>query len=84
MIKHLLSRRQFNASCAAFGLSLPTMSAMVAVKGSARVLGTGAASKTAGRTVKAPDGTTIPALGQGSSHLGLGGIRQLLKKRRCA
>ena len=38
MIKHLLSRRQFNASCAAFGLSLPTMSAMVAVKGSARVL----------------------------------------------
>ncbi|TLY55626.1 MAG: aldo/keto reductase, partial [Gammaproteobacteria bacterium] len=45
---------------------------MVAVQASARVLATGAASKTAGRTVKAPDGTTIPALGQGSSHLGLG------------
>jgi len=72
MIKHLLSRRQFNARCAAFGLSLPTMSAMVAVQASARVLATGAASKTAGRTVKAPDGTTIPVLGQGSSHLGLG------------
>src|SRR2546430_7195194 len=72
MNKHLLSRRQFNARCAAFGLSLPTMSAMVAVQASAPVLATGAASKTAGRTVKAPDGTTIPALGQGSSHLGLG------------
>src|SRR5437588_9355119 len=72
MNKHLLSRRQFNARCAAFGLSLPTMSAMVAVQANAPVLATGAASKTAGRTVKAPDGTTIPALGQGSSHLGLG------------
>src|SRR5256884_6048359 len=72
MNKHLLSRRQFNARCAAFGLSLPTIGAMVAVQASARVLATGAASKTAGRTVKAPDGTTVSPLGQGSSHLGLG------------
>src|SRR5205823_11073060 len=72
MNKHLLTRRQFNARCGAFGLSLPTISAMVAVQASARVRAAGAASTTAGRTVKFPDGTTIPAFGQGSSHLGQG------------
>jgi diketogulonate reductase-like aldo/keto reductase len=58
MNKHLLSRRQFNARCAAFGLSLPAVSALVA------------ASKPAARTVKLPDGTTVTALGQGCWHLG--------------
>jgi diketogulonate reductase-like aldo/keto reductase len=73
MNKHLLSRRQFGARFAAFGLSLPATGAMLAVQGSARVLAaTDAASQTAGRTVKFPDGTTVPALGQGAWHLGQG------------
>ncbi len=71
--EHLLSRRQFSTRCAAFGLSLPPMSAVLAVQLSARVLAaTGAASETAGRTVRFPDGTAIPALGQGAWHLGQG------------
>jgi diketogulonate reductase-like aldo/keto reductase len=72
--KHLLSRRQFSAHCAALGLSLPAISAVLAVQRSAPVLAaTGAASETAGRrTVRFPDGTAIPALGQGAWHLGQG------------
>ena len=38
----------------------------------AQVPDTGAASKGAARSVKLPDGTTVPPLGQGSSHLGQG------------
>jgi diketogulonate reductase-like aldo/keto reductase len=52
-----LSRRQFNARCAALGLSLAAA---------------GAASQAAGRTVRFPDGTSVPALGQGAWHLGQG------------
>jgi diketogulonate reductase-like aldo/keto reductase len=63
--KHLLSRRQFSARCAAFGLSFPAMSARV-------FAAPGAASETAGRTVRLPDGTAVPALGQGAWHLGQG------------
>jgi diketogulonate reductase-like aldo/keto reductase len=71
--KHLLSRRQFSARCAAFGLSLPAISAVLALQRSARILAaTGAASQIAGRTVRFPDGTAIPALGQGAWHLGQG------------
>jgi diketogulonate reductase-like aldo/keto reductase len=73
MNRHLLSRRQFSARCASFGLSLslPAISPVLAVQRSGRVLaGTGAASETAARTVRFPDGTTIPALGQGAWHLG--------------
>ena len=70
MAKHLLNRRQFGARCAA--LSLSASSAMMAVQASAQVLDTGAESKPAARTVKFPDGTTVPALGQGSWHLGQG------------
>ena len=65
MNKHLLSRRQFSTRCAAFGLSLPAMSARV-------FAATGAASETAGRTVTLPDGAAVPALGQGAWHLGQG------------
>jgi diketogulonate reductase-like aldo/keto reductase len=72
MNKHLLNRRQFSARCAAFGLSLPAVSAMLAAQATAQVLGTGAASKPATRTVKLPDGTTVSALGQGCWHLGQG------------
>jgi diketogulonate reductase-like aldo/keto reductase len=73
MNKPLLSRRQFSAHCAAFGLSLPTLSAVLAVQRSARALAaTGAASEIAGRTVRFPDETAVPALGQGAWHLGQG------------
>jgi diketogulonate reductase-like aldo/keto reductase len=63
--KHLLSRRQFSARCATVGLSLPAISARV-------FAATEAASQTAGRTVRFPDGTSVPALGQGAWHLGQG------------
>jgi diketogulonate reductase-like aldo/keto reductase len=72
MNKHLLSRRQFSAGCAAFGLSFPAFGPMTALQASAPVPGTGAASKPAARTVKLPDGTTVTALGQGCWHLGQG------------
>src|ERR1700687_4618227 len=72
MNKHLLNRRQFSARCAAFGFSFPALSAVIAAQAAAQVLGTGAASKPAARTVKLPDGTTVPALGQGCWHLGQG------------
>jgi diketogulonate reductase-like aldo/keto reductase len=59
----LLNRPQFGAGCAAYGLSLPATGAMIS----------GAqAQAPAARTVKFPDGTIVPALGQGSWHLGQG------------
>jgi diketogulonate reductase-like aldo/keto reductase len=69
MNKHLLNRRQFGARCAALGLSVPAAGAMLAVPARAQDLGTGAESNSAPRTVKFPDGTIVPALGQGSWHL---------------
>ena len=60
MNKHLLTRRQFNARCAALGLSLPAVAAL------------GAAPESAGRTVTLPNGTSVPAVGQGAWHLGQG------------
>ena len=72
MNRRLLNRRQFSARCAAFGLAFPALSAMIAAQATAQVLGTGAASKPAARTVKLPDGTTVPPLGQGCWHLGQG------------
>ena len=70
MNKHSLSRRQFTARCAAFGLTLPAITAMAAPQASGQAPAAGAASKTAGRTVTLPDGTVVPALGQGCWHLG--------------
>ena len=58
--KLLLSRRQFSVRCAAFGLSLPALSSV------------GALAQTPDRTVRFPDGTAVPALGQGAWHLGQG------------
>ena len=72
MNKHLLNRREFTARCAAFGLSLPAASAMIAAQATAQVPGSGAQSQPAARTVKLPDSTTVPALGQGAWHLGQG------------
>jgi diketogulonate reductase-like aldo/keto reductase len=72
MNRQLLNRRQFSARCAAFGLSVPTLSALIAPQAAAQVPGTGAASKPAARSVRLPDGTSVPALGQGCWHLGQG------------
>jgi diketogulonate reductase-like aldo/keto reductase len=71
MHRHLLNRRQFGVRCAAFGLSLPSLSAAIAAQVTTPA-STGTASNAAGRTVKLPDGTTVTALGQGAWHLGQG------------
>src|ERR1700744_284094 len=71
MNQRLLSRRQFSARCAAFGLGLPAISTLLTVQRSERAFAaTDAASPVAGHTVRLPDGTTVPALGQGAWHLG--------------
>src|ERR1700735_20495 len=57
--KQLLSRRQFNARCAALGLAFPALSAVLAAPDHPP-------------TVRFPDGTAVPALGQGAWHLGQG------------
>ena len=72
MKKHLLNRRQFGARSAALGLSLSASSAMIAGQASAQVPDAGADSKPAPRTVKFPNGTVVPAVGQGSWHLASG------------
>jgi diketogulonate reductase-like aldo/keto reductase len=80
MNKPLLNRRQFGARCAALGLSLSASSALIAVQANAQGPDTGADSKPAPRTVTFPDGTTVPALGQGSWHLGQGRRRVTIEE----
>lgn len=71
--RHFLNRRQFSARCAAFGLTLPLANAVHAVQAAAPVVtATGAASAAARHRVHWPDGTAVPALGQGAWHLGQG------------
>jgi len=72
MNKRLLSRREFSARCAALGLSFPALSAMIAAQATAQDPGTGAVPMPAARTVKLPDGTIVPPLGQGCWHSGQG------------
>jgi diketogulonate reductase-like aldo/keto reductase len=74
MSKHLLDRRRFNALCATIGLSLPAVGAGIAAISAEPALaqGAGAPTSAAGRTVKLPNGTVVPALGQGTWHLGQG------------
>lgn len=60
--KHPLGRRQFSARCAAVGLALPFAAARAAEPAAAPKV----------HTVTFPDGTTVPAIGQGSWHLGQG------------
>ncbi len=62
----LLSRREFNERCIALG-SLVTLSGALALDAASAVAATGTA-----RTVKFPDGTIVPAIGQGSWHIGQG------------
>jgi diketogulonate reductase-like aldo/keto reductase len=58
--KLYLSRRQFAMRCAAYGFSIPALSAGLAT----------AASGIAARPVRFPDGIEVPAVGQGAWHLG--------------
>jgi diketogulonate reductase-like aldo/keto reductase len=67
MKRHLLDRRQFNAVCAAVGLSLPATGAMIATVSDASV-----AAEPPARGVRFRNGTVVPVIGQGSSHLGQG------------
>jgi diketogulonate reductase-like aldo/keto reductase len=69
---HLLNRRQFAARCAAWGLGFRALDALAAVPAAEEVSGAGTESKSVARTVRFPDGTTVPALGQGGWHLGEG------------
>ena len=82
----LLNRREFNGLCGALSSSLPAVSAMFTglPDASAFAAPDGVDSNAGGRTVRLPDGTIVPALGQGSWHLGEGDIQQLLRKKRCA
>jgi diketogulonate reductase-like aldo/keto reductase len=54
--RHFLNRRQFSARCAAFGLAYPLAKALHSAPRPAQV--------------HLPDGTAVPALGQGAWHLG--------------
>jgi diketogulonate reductase-like aldo/keto reductase len=62
----LLNRREFNGICAAIG-SLVTCSGALALDAAG-----GVPSNGGGRTVKLPDGTVVPPLGQGSAGLAKG------------
>jgi diketogulonate reductase-like aldo/keto reductase len=62
----LLNRREFNGLCLALG------SCVAAADASAVEPASGAASSGANRMVKFPTGAVVPALGQGSWHLGQG------------
>ena len=74
MSEVLLNRRSFNGLCAAFGSSLPALSAMFGALSGASTLAAaiGKSSNGGAHTVKSPDGRVVPALGQGSWHLGQG------------
>jgi diketogulonate reductase-like aldo/keto reductase len=72
MKRHLLTRRQFTAGGAALGLSFSAMTGLSATQAPTQGAGSGAASKSAAPTVTLPDGTIVPALGQGCWHLNQG------------
>jgi diketogulonate reductase-like aldo/keto reductase len=66
MNKHFLSRRQFNALCAAAGLSSVPAGAM-ALSGTSVL-----AADAPARTAKLRNSAIVPAIGQGSARLGQG------------
>jgi diketogulonate reductase-like aldo/keto reductase len=74
MIKGLLNRREFNGLCMTLGSSLGAAAGMLGGTRGARAMDAPAlaASTSAKRTVKFPDGTLVPALGQGSAQLAQG------------
>ena len=70
----MLGRREFNRLFAALGVSFPAASAILTTSLSPPTFAAAAGlpSNGPGRTVRFSDGTTVPALGQGSWHLGQG------------
>lgn len=66
----LLNRREFTGLCATSLFSAGTM--LAASSGALAQHAASGAAPTTGRTVKFPDGTVVPALGQGSARLGKG------------
>jgi len=70
----VLDRREFNGLWAAASLSLPAVRATIAASsgGSALADADGATANGVRRKVKLHDGAIVPALGQGSWHLGQG------------
>jgi len=69
MFNHVLSRRRFNGLFGGFGFALAP--ALIAQRSQAAAA-TDAEAKPSVRTVTFPGGTTVPAVGQGSWHLGQG------------
>ena len=72
--KQLVSRREFNGLCLGLGSSLSPVSGLVATLPSGRALAATNAdlSNIKGHTVMFPNGTIVPAVGQGSWHLAQG------------
>src|SRR6516164_3581354 len=66
MNRHLLDRRQFNALCSAAGLLFPAAGVMTGAQSGVSVL----AADSPPRTVRFQNGIVVPAIGQGSWHLG--------------
>jgi diketogulonate reductase-like aldo/keto reductase len=72
-VKRSLCRREFNELCLALGLSLPPVGGMIAGLSSSPALAEANGTVSiGGRMVKFPNGTAVPALGQGSWHLAQG------------
>src|ERR1700719_2803601 len=65
MNKQLLNRREFNGLWVTLGSSLSSVGTMIVALSSA-------STRAATPTVKFPDGTIVPALGQGSANLAQG------------
>ena len=65
MNKQLLNRREFNGLCVVLGASLSSVGTMIFALSSA-------SGRAATPTVKFPNGTIVPALGQGSANLAQG------------
>jgi len=68
----MLSRRDLNRYGAALGLALPTFGTLSAALSNAWAQAGGPPSDAPARTVKFPNGTVVPALGQGSARSGQG------------
>jgi diketogulonate reductase-like aldo/keto reductase len=67
----LLNRREYNGLCTNLGSSLLAVGAIAALSSASPLhAGTRQTSNDAARTVKFRDGAIVPALGQGSWHLG--------------
>ena len=68
----MLNRRELHRYAAALGLSLPAFGALTASFSNAWAQGGAPPANAPARTVKFPNGTVVPALGQGSARLGQG------------